>query len=455
MQTIQASQALMSQGWRNQVEIDVGDDGTISAVRTDCDSVPSGNSSVALPAPSNLHSHTFQRAMAGLTEKRGPTKTDSFWTWRDLMYRFLDHLTPDDIEAIAAQAFVEMLESGYGAVAEFHYVHHQRNGAPYDDLTETTQRIFAAASECGIGLTHLPVLYTQGGIDGRPLEGGQLRFGCDTDLFAKLHDESRRQLDSMPDDSRLGVAPHSLRAVSEDELAIAAALDVDEPIHIHVAEQTAEIDEVEAALAQRPVRWLFGRFDVNQRWCLVHATQIKPDETEALARSGAVVGLCPITESNLGDGVFDGRRFITAGGVFGVGSDSNVRIALSEELRTLEYTQRQSERQRVVMATAKQSTGRFLYESACLGGSKALGRDCGVIEPGKVADLTVLDGAQLGLDGAGGDEVLDKWIFTDCDRLVSDVWSAGRHVVAEGRHKKRRAIEARYRDVVSKLRSMV
>lgn len=452
METIRARQALTPKGWCEGVEIDIGADGIIADVRTGC-AFPDPVAAIALPAPGNLHSHAFQRAMAGLTERRGATPTDSFWTWRELMYRFLDRLTPDDIEAIAAQTFMEMLEAGYGAVAEFHYLHHQADGSPYERVGELGARIFAAAAETGIGLTHLPVLYTYGGLDRRPLQAGQKRFGCDMDRFARLVEDSAALLGGLPADARLGVAPHSLRAVAPEDLTTIAALRPEAPVHMHIAEQAAEIEEVEIACGTRPVRWLMNNADVDRRWCLIHATHMVPDETEMLAHSGAIAGLCPITESNLGDGIFDGRRFVEAGGTFGVGSDSNVRIALSDELRTLEYSQRLKERRRAVLATPQRSAGRLLFETAAVGGARALGRNSGAVATGNLADITCLDGENLTLAVASGDEILDAWIFAGDDRVVRDVWSAGRHVVTAGRHLAREQIEARYRAVIKRLRA--
>lgn len=452
METIRARQALLPDGWRKAVEIDIGDDGLIAEVRSGCD-LPAGITACALPATANLHSHTFQRALAGLTERRGPGGQDSFWTWRQLMYAFLEQLTPEDIEAIAALAFMEMLEAGYGAVAEFHYLHHQADGSPYAQLAETGRRVQAAAVESGIGLTHLPVLYSRGGLDNRPLETAQQRFGNDLERFARLLADSAEGLKALPDDARLGLAPHSLRAVAPEALAQAAELRPADPVHIHIAEQMAEVTAVEDAYGKRPVDWLLDSLPVDSRWCLVHATHMRPEETSGLAASGAVAGLCPITESNLGDGIFEGHAFTAAGGRFGIGTDSNVRIALSEELRCLEYSQRLKDQGRVILADGTRSAGRFLYESGLAGGAQALGRSCGALQAGYLADIVCLDGNSLALAGAREDEILDTWIFAGDDRLVTEVWSAGRHVVEGGRHRTREAIEARYRKVLARLRA--
>ena len=454
MTTLWAAQALTPAGWRENVRVDLGDDGRIAAVAADAQ--PAGHRvGILLPAPVNLHSHAFQRAMAGMTEQRGEDPSDTFWTWRRLMFRFLDRLDPDDVEAIAAFVQMEMLEAGYAAVGEFHYLHHRPGGAPYDDLAEMSGRIAAAAADTGIGLTLLPVLYEHGGCDGRPLGPGQVRFGNDPDRFQRLFEAARLALGPLPGDARIGVAPHSLRAVSREGLAFAAALEPGAPLHMHLAEQVAEVEEVRAAWGMRPVEWLLANHDVDSRWCLVHATQMEPREAEALARSGAVVGLCPITESSLGDGIFDARRFLAHGGRFGIGSDSNIRISLAEELRTLEYSQRLRDRVRAAVATPDKSTGRVLFETAARGGAQAAGRDGGAIEAGRIADLVALDADATDLLDKDGDAVLDSYIFAGDDRMVADVWSAGRHVVTAGRHRRHDEIAARYRKTVLSLEERI
>lgn len=447
--TLWAETALLADGWADAVRIDIAS-GRIVAVQAGA--APAGaRYGCLLPAPVNLHSHAFQRAMAGMTERRGASGNDSFWTWRSLMYRFLDHLTPDDVQAIAAFVQMEMLEAGYGAVAEFHYLHHQPGGAPYADLAEMSARIAAAAAETGIGLTLLPVLYQQGGCDGRALTAGQARFGNDPDRFARMWDGAAQALRALPSDAVIGVAPHSLRAVSREGLRLAEVIAPNAPIHIHLAEQVAEVEELKAAYGARPTEWLLANTGVDARWCLIHATQMEPHETLGLARSGAVAGLCPITEANLGDGIFDGARYLAAGGRFGVGSDSNVRITLSEELRLLEYSQRFRDRGRAVLATPDHSTGRVLFEGAVQGGAQA-GARTGALVVGGLADLLALDTRATDLIGVKGDALLDTFIFAGDDRIVSDVWSAGRHVVQAGVHIARETITSRYRAVMAHLR---
>lgn len=441
---LHAATALLPDGWARGVRIRIAD-GRIAEVTR---GVAGQGHGVLLPAPVNLHSHTFQRAMAGLTEARTAGQ-DSFWTWRALMYRFLERLSPEDVQAIAAQAMVEMAEAGFSALCEFHYLHHPVGGGTYADPAEMSARIAGAARETGLGLTHLPVIYEQGGVDGRALAGGQLRFGSTPEVYAQVLVGAGRALSGMPD-AVLGVAPHSLRAVSRGTLDRVAGM-TGGPIHIHIAEQVAEVAEVQAAWGARPVDWACANLPLDARWCMIHATQMTPVETEALARTGAVAGLCPITEANLGDGIFDAPGWLAANGAFGVGTDSNVRISLAEELRLLEYSQRLNLKARAVMADGR-STGRLLWEEAAKGGAQAAGRGTGRIEVGQWADLLALDTEDLRLEGLKGDPLLDAVLFAGRDGLVTDLWSAGRHIVREGRHIAREAVETRFRTTMRRLR---
>ena len=452
MTQLWAEQALLGEGWAKGVSVTM-DAGRITAVQAN--TAPNGQRlGILLPAPTNLHSHAFQRAMAGLTERRGPNPNDSFWTWRQLMYRFLDRLTPEDVQAITAFVQMEMAEAGYAAVAEFHYLHHAPGGQPYANPAEMAARVAAAAAQTGLGLTLLPVLYQFGGCDGRGLGPGQNRFGNTPDQFATLMEGAATALTSLPSDTVLGVAPHSLRAVSAEGLAFAASLRPDAPIHMHLAEQMAEVDEVLAHRGARPTEWLLANADITARWCLIHCTQMEPHETKALALSGAVAGLCPITESSLGDGIFDGVAYMGHGGRWGIGSDSNIRISLSEELRTLDYSQRLRDHSRAALATPDQSTGRVLFAQAASGGAQAAGRDAGVIAPGKLADLVALNATGPDMAGLEGDTRLDAFIFAGDDRMVTDLWSAGRHLVTQGRHHSHDAITAAYTATVTKLRAL-
>lgn len=443
---LHAETALLPEGWARDVRIEI-EAGRIVSVRAGAAAAGSAHGCL-LPAPVNLHSHTFQRAMAGLTEGRTAGQ-DSFWTWRALMYRFLDRLTPEDVQAIAAQAMVEMAEAGFAAICEFHYLHHPVGGGTYADPAEMSGRIVAAAGETGLGLTHLPVIYEQGGVDGRALAGGQLRFGSTPEVYDLILDGAGRAVAGLPD-AVLGLAPHSLRAVSRATLGRVAGL-TDGPIHIHIAEQVAEVAEVQAAWGARPVDWAVANLALDARWCMIHATQMTPAETAALARTGAVAGLCPVTEANLGDGIFDGPGWRSAGGAFGVGTDSNVQISLAEELRLLEYSQRLGHKARAVLADDR-STGRLLWEEAARGGAQAAGRGRGGIAVGEWADLLALDTVDLRLEGLTGDRLLDAFVFAGRDGLVTDLWSAGRHVVREGRHIARDGVADRFRLTMRRLR---
>ena len=454
MNRIWAEQALLEDGWASDVSLAI-ENGRIADLRRGA--LPEAGSTrtgALLPAPANLHSHAFQRAMAGLTERRGPDPRDSFWTWRQLMFRFLDQLTPDDVQVITAFVQMQMLEAGYSAVAEFHYLHHAPGGQPYANLPEMSERIAAAAAQTGIGLTLLPVLYEYGGCDRRALGPGQIRFGNDPERFARLLDGAGAALAALPADSQLGVAPHSLRAVSPEGLAACIALRPDAPLHMHLAEQVAEVEEVQAARGARPVEWLLANAPVDTRWCLIHCTQMERHETLALAATGAVAGLCPTTEASLGDGIFDGVAWTGAGGNWGIGSDSNVRIALSEELRMLDHSQRLRDRSRAALATPDKSTGRVLFEGAARGSAQAVGRDAGVIAPGRLADLLALDTGHVDLEGRPGDTLLDAYVFAADDRAVSDVWAAGRHLVSGGRHVQHEAITGAYRTVLRRLTAL-
>jgi formimidoylglutamate deiminase len=445
-----ARRALLATGWADDVRLTVAR-GMVTSIAVQSKAhVDDVCVDALLPALGNLHSHTFQRAMAGMTEFRTAGR-DSFWTWRELMYRFVDRLTPEQIEPIAALAFLEMLEAGYASVGEFHYVHHQRGGVPFADPAELSNRIFAAAQATGIGLTHLPVLYSYGGAGQIPLAEHQLRFGNDLDRFLRLVEQARAGLSQLSADARLGVAPHSLRATSPTDLAALLDANRDGPLHIHIAEQAKEVQDIQAWLGGRPVEWLLDNANVNSNWCLIHATHMTENETVRLAASGAVAGLCPITEANLGDGPFNGPIYLKAGGAFGVGTDSNVNISLVEELRTLEYSQRLRDQARNVMVISQGSVGHTLYTDAARGSARALGREAGVISAGKLADLVAIDSTAPSLCALNTDQLLDGFVFAAKGTVVTDVWSAGRHQVRGGRHIERDRIVTSYRTAVASL----
>ena len=445
-----AKLALLENGWAENVRL-VVDQAKIKAITAGAEPM-AGDVRVdaLLPALANLHSHSFQRAMAGMTEFRARGR-DSFWTWRDLMYRFVNRISPEQLEAIAALVFVEMQEAGYAAVGEFHYVHHQKGGAAYADIAELSNRIFAAAATTGIGLTHLPVLYSYGGAGQIPLSEEQKRFGNDVDQFQALIEAARHGLSHLPDDARMGFAPHSLRATSPVDLARLLAAHNTGPIHIHAAEQPKEVQAIEAWLGARPVEWLLDNAQINQDWCLIHATHMTEDETIRLAKSGAVAGLCPITEANLGDGPFNGPLYLANGGTFGIGSDSNVNISLTEELRMLEYSQRLRDLSRNVLVKDEGSVGETIYLGAARGGARALARHSGIIAVGRLADLVAIDRSAPAICALDHHQILDGLVFAAKDSVVTDVWAAGRHTVQSGRHIAREKVVAAYRKAVSDL----
>ena len=442
--------ALLETGWQRDVLIGI-EGRTIASIEAGV-APPAGAerlAGAAVPGIANVHSHAFQRAMAGLAERRGPDD-DDFWTWREVMYRFLAQLSPDDVEAIAAMAYVEMLESGFTAIGEFHYLHNAPAGARYADPAEMGGRIVAAAEATGIGLALLPSFYAHGGCGGRPPTPGQTRFLSSIDSFWALLDASQQHVARL-DGAVLGLAPHSLRAVDAPELAALLARWTQGPVHIHAAEQTREVDECLAWSGARPVQWLLDNANVDARWCLIHCTHMTDDESARLAGTGAVAGLCPITEANLGDGIFEAQRYLDGGGRLAVGSDSNVRIALNEELRTLEYGQRLRERRRNRLGSEGQSIGRHLFDTTRRGGAQALGLPSGALAVGKTADIVVLDTSQPSLAGRRGDALLDSWIFAAGDRAVGHVVSGGRIVVRDGAHIQRGEISSRFGAVMRRL----
>ncbi len=432
---------LATDGWRSQGLVSVDDTGNVVALP---DRPPAGRDAVsvagyAIPGMPNLHSHAFQRAMAGLAERAEPGG-DNFWTWRETMYRFVDRLGPDDLEAIAAQLYVEMLKAGYTSVGEFHYLHHAPDGGAYDDPAEMSGRILAAATGAGIGLTLLPVLYAAGGFGAVPPDPVQRRFVFAVDDFLELVEALRAQCNGDPQ-RHVGIAPHSLRAVPSDALeATLDGVDAAAPIHIHIAEQIKEVEDCLAWCGARPVEWLLSNAPVDERWCLVHATHMTEPETLALAASGAVAGLCPTTEANLGDGLFPLPRYLAAGGRWGIGSDSHVSVSPIEELRWLEYGQRLVQRVRSVA-----TSGAALYGAALDGGSQALGRPIGVIEAGHRADIVVLDGDHPILAGRDAEDVLDTFVFSGNASPVRDVMVGGAWVVRDGAHRDEEVLAASYR----------
>jgi len=448
VKAIFAEQALLADGWRSNVRLTLAG-GVIASAVADAAPLPDDERhAILVPGMPNLHSHAFQRGMAGLAEVRGPG-ADSFWSWREVMYRFALSMTPGQVEAVAAQLYVEMLEAGFSRVGEFHYLHHDLDGRPYANIAEMAERIAAAACETGIGLTLLPVFYAHSGFGGLEPSEGQRRFVNDVSRFSRLLEKTRESVRTL-NQAVVGIAPHSLRAVTPRELGEVTALAGGGPIHIHVAEQVKEVEDCVAWSGARPVEWLLANATVDRRWCLIHATHMLDGETMAMAESGAVAGLCPITEANLGDGTFRGPLFAQHGGRFGIGSDSNVLIGLADELRQLEYSQRLAHRARNVLARPGQSNGRALFSAALDGGAAALGAGPSQLGAGAAADFVSLDASRPSLAGKRGDAILDTWIFAG-GAAVDCVWVHGEKLVEAGRHLRREAIAGRFRTAMEEL----
>lgn len=436
---ILAARALLEEGWAQDVRICIRD-GVIDRIEKELGPQPSGESvDILVAGMPNLHSHAFQRAMAGLAEVRG-TVADSFWSWRSLMYQLALTMTPDQMEAVAAKVYMEMLEAGFTRVGEFHYLHHDKDGRAYANIAEHAERIAEAAADTGINLTLLPVFYAHSNFGGVAPVDGQRRFIHTLDAFSDLMEASERAIKPLRN-SNLGLALHSLRAVTPAELQRLVERHGDGPIHIHIAEQAKEVSDCLAWSGARPVEWLLANAPVDARWCLIHATHMTQSETLGMAASGALAGLCPITEANLGDGIFPAETFLQAAGNFGIGSDSNISISVAHELRQLEYSQRLRAQARNVIAEPGQSTGRKLYEKALLGGNAALGHHA-VVRPGAAADLVSLRADAVFVRHA--DQLLDHWIFGD-GVTVDSVWAAGIKCVADGRHIARDVIVKRFR----------
>lgn len=450
-----APEALLADGWARDVVLEVAPDGIVLSAVAGADAEGAERLAGALiPGMANLHSHAFQRAMAGLTARGGPAG-DSFWSWREQMYRFLERLTPDDVEVIANQLYIEMLCAGYTSVAEFHYLHHDAQGRAYANPAEMGERIVAAASASGIGLTLLPVLYAHGNFGGAPPTAGQRRFLNSTEAFLRLVDRLQLSVRAQPL-QRLGIAPHSLRAVTPEQLHAAVAqitaLDAHAPIHIHVAEQIKEVEDSLAWCGLRPAQWLLANAPVDSRWCLIHATHLEAGETRAFAASGAVAGLCPSTEGDLGDGFFDAARFLDGGGRFGIGGDSHVGVDPFQELRLFEYGQRlRTQKRNVLVTELGASLGERLWRAAASGGAQALAQPVGVIAAGARADWLVLNSDDPALAEHQGERLLDAAIFGPARQPVRDVMVGGIWRVRAGWHAGQAQSLARYRAVMRRL----
>jgi len=450
-----AAQALLPEGWRNNVLLEWDGNGVLLRVQAEHTAQYEGErAALVIPGMVNLHSHAFQRAMAGLTEYRA-SPVDSFWSWRTLMYRFAARLSPDILKAVARQLYGEMLMAGYTSVCEFHYLHHDADGKPYARAGEMSACLIEAAADAGIGLTLLPVMYQYSGFGAKaPLEN-QARFINSPQWMLQLL-QDMQSAHPQHTGLRYGVAPHSLRAVSPDTLRELLAglhgFDRAAPVHIHIAEQTREVEDSLAFCGARPVQWLLDNIEVDRHWCLVHATHMTAEETSALAASGAVAGICPSTEANLGDGIFNGEQYLKAGGVWGIGSDSHICVDALEELRLYEYSQRLLHRRRNVLAGDGGHVGAALYREALRGGAQASGRPVGGLQPGQCADFIVLDDGHPNLHGKHGETLMDSLVFARHGASpLQDVVSRGKWVVREGKHLHHAAYGTEYRHAMRRL----
>ena len=445
--------ALLPDGWRESVLVEIDASGDIVSVTPDAKlsdgESPGGH---AVPGMPNLHSHAFQRAMAGLAES-GSSGSD-FWSWREVMYRFANQMSLEDLESVTAQVYVEMLRFGYTAVGEFHYLHHQQDGSPYDDSVQSSLVVLRTAARVGIGITHLPVLYVRAGFDHPSPRSEQRRFVNTLESWQEIVKVSGRLSEQSPN-AEVGAAFHSLRAVPPELLREAVrTLDASAPRHIHAAEQVDEVEDCVNALGMRPVAWLLNEVGIDRSWCLVHATHADGQEIKELAGSGAVVGLCPTTEANLADGLFSFDAFSMAGGRFGIGSDSNISVGPVTELQHLEYGQRVMTGQRIrgrADTTVPRHVGAELWRGALAGGAQALGRPVGSISTGCRADIVLLDGDHPSLAARTGDALIDGWIFAAGENPVRHVMVGGDWVIRDGHHRLETEIEERYRAVIARL----
>jgi len=452
-----AASALLANGWASQVEISIDDTGDIASIRSDVDYQQGEKFEVLIPGIPNVHSHAHQRAMSGLGERANRAadgSSDSFWSWRKVMYHYLERIQPEHLQHIAAQLYLEMLKHGYTCVGEFQYLHHDQSGQAYDNRAEMSLQCLQAANEVGLGFTALPVLYRYGGFgDAEPLDG-QKRFLNNADGFIEIVDQLQQACRGDANCS-VGIAPHSLRAVNRDLLAnVIEQLGIGNlaAIHVHIAEQRKEVDDCLAWSQQRPVEWLMNHFEIDQNWCLIHATHMTETETTNLARSGGIAGICPVTEGNLGDGFFNAPDYFSQNGNWAIGSDSHTTTDPVEELRWFEYGQRLLSGQRnVLVSDQHRNTGRSLLEGCWQGGALAIGRKIGLIETGYRADFVVLDTANPRLYGRVEDELLDSWIFSGSDNLVKQVYVGGKQLIKDGHHVNEVSIASHFRSTLDQL----
>ena len=457
MPSLFANDALLPAGWARDVLLEWDANGVLTRVAAGAaDAGAPRAAGPLLPGMSNVHSHAFQRAMAGLAEWRGHP-TDDFWTWREAMYDLVRRVGPEDVQAIAAHLYIEMLKHGYTAVGEFHYLHHDRDGKPYADRAELAERIVAAADGSGIALTLLPVLYAYGGFGHRALDDAQRRFRGDVDSIAGLAADIASWHAGRPA-FRVGIAPHSVRAVDAmmltEAVAAANAIDPGMPIHMHLSEQTGEVEACRATHGVTPFAWISDLVAVDERWCFIHSTHVTPDEMRGMAARGATAGLCPVTEANLGDGIFDFASWFGMGGRWGIGGDSHVSVSPFEELRALEYSQRLRDRARNIAASERApDVAANLWRGAARGGGAAIGHPVGVLEAGARADFVVLDGADADFESLEAPRALGVAMFSGSRNRVRDAWVAGIPQVQSGHHAREEPAAAAFRQALRRLRS--
>jgi len=448
---IWAARALLDDSWASSVEITIDASGNIESLVADCPYADGDRVELLIPAIANVHSHAHQRAMAGLGERAG-NREDSFWTWRKVMYHYLERIQPEHLMHIAAQLYLEMLKHGYACVGEFQYLHHAVDGSAYENRAEMSLQCLQAARNVGIGFTALPVLYRYGGFGSAEPLDGQKRFLNGADGFIEIV-KTLQAATAADANSSVGIAPHSLRAINRELLAeVIDSLDGLAAIHLHIAEQTREVDDCLAWCGQRPVEWLYDNFSVDRHWCLIHATHMTASETSNMADSGCIAGLCPTTEANLGDGFFNAVDFFGREGNWAIGSDSHISIDPVEELRWLEYGMRlQTRRRNLLVSETTLNTGRNLLDGALSGGALASGRRTGSIASGYRADFIVLDHRHPRLYGRRDDDLIGSWIFSGNDNLVRDVYVGGKKIIDNGHHADEDAIAQNYRATLDQL----
>jgi formimidoylglutamate deiminase len=454
-----AETLLIGSQWQSNKTLTLSSDGIIVSITNGKESDAVILNGPVVPGMVNCHSHAFQRAFAGFSEYRGSSvagdEKDSFWSWRDIMYRFVAKMTPEDANTVAEFVYIEMLKAGYTSVAEFHYLHHQQGGQFYDDPAEMSHQVIQAAFSTGIAITHLPVLYTYAGFSEQAPSDAQARFIHQTEDYLNLI-QSLNQTYSGKDRFKLGIAPHSLRAVSDTQLneviPFIRQMDKKAPIHIHIAEQMQEVNDCIKHYQQRPIEWLLNNFTMDENWCLIHATHLTTSEIEKTAKSGAVVGICPLTEANLGDGIFPTAEYLNHGGKFALGSDSHIAINVADEIRLLEYAQRLTKNERAVLVDKNcSSVGQYLFTKATADGATAINQNVGSIEVGKQADLLVLNDEHPSLFSKSNSQILDAAIFASNQLPVKDVYVGGRRVIESGNHIMDEEVVEKYKAVLKRL----